>query len=208
MSYDDHPRPDLRGRCPPPTGGGGGSSWPCRSGVLAIGVDLTVPNVALPTLSTSLHASIGQLQWIGGLLQPGDLGMLLLPAGLLADRFGRKRLLLGALALFGISSAACAYATSPATLIATRAVLGVGAAIVTTVSLSLLAVLFPTARSARRRPPSSWRARWSATPGPRFWRLAPHPLLVGIGLPHQRAGGARGRGRPRRPHARVQEPAP
>jgi len=112
-------------------------------GVLAIGVDLTVLNVALPTLSTSLHASIGQLQWIVDSYSL-VISALLLPAGWLADRFGRKRLLLGALVLFGISSAACAYATSPATLIATRAVLGVGAAIVTTVSLSLLAVLFPS----------------------------------------------------------------
>jgi len=111
--------------------------------VLAVGIDLTVLNVALPTLARSLHASTSQLQWFVDSYSL-VLAALLLPAGLLADRFGRKRLLLVALVAFAASSAACAYAGSPIALIATRAVLGAGAAVIMTVSLSILAVLFPT----------------------------------------------------------------
>ena len=111
--------------------------------VLAVGVDLTVLNVALPTLARSLHASTSQLQWFVDSYSLVLAG-LLLPAGLLADRYGRKRLLLVSLAVFAASSAGCAYAGSPVALIAIRAVLGGGAAIIVTVSLSILAVLFPT----------------------------------------------------------------
>ena len=111
--------------------------------VLAVGIDLTVLNVALPTLAKSLHASTSQLQWFVDSYSLVLAG-LLLPAGLLADRFGRKRLLLVSLAVFGASSAGCAYAGSPTALIAIRAVRGGGAAIIVTVSLSVLAVLFPT----------------------------------------------------------------
>lgn len=111
--------------------------------VLVVGIDLTVLNVALPTLARSLHASTSQLQWFVDSYSLVLAG-LLLPAGLLADRFGRKRLLLVALVVFGASSAGCAYAGSPMALIAIRALLGGGAAVIVTVSLSILAVLFPT----------------------------------------------------------------
>ena len=111
--------------------------------VLVVGVDLTVLNVALPTLAASLHASTSQLQWFVDSYSLVLAG-LLLPAGLLADRYGRKRLLLVALTVFGASSAGCAYAGSPVALIAIRAALGGGAAVIVTVSLSILAVLFPT----------------------------------------------------------------
>jgi EmrB/QacA subfamily drug resistance transporter len=110
--------------------------------VLVVGIDLTVLNVALPTLARSLHASTSQLQWFVDSYSLVLAG-LLLPAGLLADRFGRKRLLMIALTVFGASSAGCAYSGSPIALIAIRAVLGGGAAVIMTVSLSLLAVLFP-----------------------------------------------------------------
>lgn len=111
--------------------------------VLVVGVDLTVLNVALPTLAGSLHASTSQLQWFVDSYSLVLAG-LLLPAGLLADRYGRKRLLLVALSVFGASSAGCAYAGSPVALIVIRALLGGGAAVIVTVSLSILAVLFPT----------------------------------------------------------------
>ncbi len=66
--------------------------------VLVVGVDLTVLNVALPTLAGSLHASTSQLQWFVDSYSLVLAG-LLLPAGLLADRYGRKRLLLVSLAV-------------------------------------------------------------------------------------------------------------
>ena len=74
------------------------------SGVV-IGVDATVLSLALPNLATDLHASTSQLQWfVDAYLL--ILGAMMLPAGLLGDRFGRKRLLLAALALFGLGSLA------------------------------------------------------------------------------------------------------
>ena len=74
------------------------------SGVV-IGIDATVLSLALPTLATDLHASTAQLQWfVDAYLLV--LGAMMLPAGLLGDRFGRKRLLLGALSLFGLGSLA------------------------------------------------------------------------------------------------------
>jgi DHA2 family multidrug resistance protein-like MFS transporter len=116
--------------------------------VLVVGLDLTVLNLALPTLATALHASTAQLQWIVDAYSL-VLAALLLPGGLLGDRFGRKKLLLGALALFGIASLACAYATSAGALIAARAVLGLGAAFIIPLSLSVLPVLFSERERAR-----------------------------------------------------------
>src|SRR6266540_7475592 len=117
------------------------------SGVV-IGVDATVLSLALPNLATDLHASTSQLQWfVDAYLL--ILGAMMLPAGLLGDRFGRKRLLLAALALFGLGSLACAYATSPEQLIGARALLGLAAAFVLPLSLSVLPVLFDEAERQR-----------------------------------------------------------
>jgi DHA2 family multidrug resistance protein-like MFS transporter len=115
--------------------------------VLVVGLDLTVLNLALPTLSAQLHASTSDLQWFSAAYSL-VLAAALLPAGLLGDRFGRKRLLLIALVVFGASSAACAFATSSGGLIAARAVLGLGAAAVLPMSIAVLPVLF----TAQERP--------------------------------------------------------
>ena len=109
--------------------------------VLVVGLDLTVLNLALPTIATDLHASAGDLQWISDAYSL-VLAAAMLPAGLLGDRLGRKKVLLVALVLFGASSAACAYATSVGGLIAARAVLGVGAAAIFPLSLAVIPVLF------------------------------------------------------------------
>jgi MFS family permease len=109
--------------------------------VLVVGLDLTVLNLALPTIATDLHASTGDLQWVADAYSL-VLAAVMLPAGLLGDRLGRKKVLLGALVLFGASSAACAYAASAGELIAARAVLGLGAAAIFPLSLSVLPVLF------------------------------------------------------------------
>ncbi|WP_236790694.1 DHA2 family efflux MFS transporter permease subunit [Amycolatopsis sp. GM8] len=110
--------------------------------LLAFGLDVTVLSVALPTLAVDLRASTSQLQWFSNaytlVLAAG-----LLPAGLLGDRFGPKRLLLGALTLFGLASVACAYSNSAETLIASRVLLGIGGAFLVPMSMSVLAVLFP-----------------------------------------------------------------
>jgi len=109
--------------------------------VLVVGLDLTVLNLALPTISGDLHASTSDLQWVSDAYSL-VLAAAMLPAGLLGDRFGRKKVLLTALVLFGASSAACAYAGSIGELIAARAVLGIGAAAIFPLSLSVIPVLF------------------------------------------------------------------
>jgi MFS transporter, DHA2 family, multidrug resistance protein len=109
--------------------------------VLAVGLDGTVLSVALPTLASSLHASESDLQWFQSryLLV---LAAAMLPAGLLGDRYGRKKVMLAALALFGVGSAACAYPPSPGAFIAARALLALAGAGVIVMALSALTVLF------------------------------------------------------------------
>jgi MFS transporter, DHA2 family, multidrug resistance protein len=109
--------------------------------VLVVGLDLTVLNLALPTLASDLHASTSDLQWFASAYSLA-LAAALLPAGLLGDRLGRKKVMLAALAVFGASSAACAYAGSSGELIAARVFLGLGAAAILPLSLSILPVFF------------------------------------------------------------------
>ena len=109
--------------------------------LLVVGLDMTVLNVALPTIAVDLHASSSQLQWF---VDAYTLVMsaMLLPAGMLGDRYGRKRLTLGALTVFGAGSLWCAYAGSAAGLVAARAVLGLGSAILIPLAMSAAVVLF------------------------------------------------------------------
>jgi EmrB/QacA subfamily drug resistance transporter len=115
--------------------------------VLVVVLDLFVLTLALPTLSAELHASSADLQWfVDGYSLV--LAAALLPAGLLGDQIGRKKILIGALVLFGVSSLACAYSGSAGELIAARAALGLAAAVILPMSLAVLPVLF----SADERP--------------------------------------------------------
>ncbi len=109
--------------------------------LLTVSVDATILNTALPTLSAELNASTSDLQWF---VDAFTLAMatLLLPAGLIGDSYGRKKMLLGALAVFGGSSAWCAYSGSPGVLIAARTVLGASAAFLVPLCTSVLLDLF------------------------------------------------------------------
>ena len=109
--------------------------------MLVVGLDLTVLNLALPSIGTALHASTSDLQWFNDAYSL-VLAAAVLPAGLLGDRYGRKRVLMTALAIFGVSSAACSYATTSGQLIAARAVLGLGAAAIMPLALAIIPVLF------------------------------------------------------------------
>jgi len=109
--------------------------------VLVVGLDLTVLNLALPTIAVQLHASTGDLQWFSDSYSL-VLAAAILPAGRLGDRYGRKLILLISLALFGVSSVLCSYAANTGELIAARAVLGIGAAAIFPMSLSVIPVLF------------------------------------------------------------------
>ncbi|NUR61469.1 MAG: MFS transporter [Catenulispora sp.] len=116
--------------------------------LLAGGLDLTVLNLALPTLAESLHAKTSALQWIVASYSL-VLSALLLPGGLFGDRWGRKKFLLLALVLFGGASLWCAYSTSPNELIAARAALGAGGALLVPLSLGVLPSLFSEAERPR-----------------------------------------------------------
>ncbi len=109
--------------------------------MLVVGLDLTVLNLALPTIANDLHASSSDLQWFNDAYSL-VLAAAVLPAGLLGDRLGRKKVLMTSLAVFGISSAACAYAAGSGELIAARAVLGLGAAGIMPLALAIIPVLF------------------------------------------------------------------
>jgi EmrB/QacA subfamily drug resistance transporter len=121
-----------------------------------INLDTTIVNVALPSLVRQLHASDSQLQWVVdafNLLFASSV----LAAGSLSDRFGRKGMLLAGLAVFGLASFAGGLMDNPGGLIATRAVMGVGAAMVFPSTLSLLTDVF-TERGERARAIGSWGA--------------------------------------------------
>lgn len=116
--------------------------------VLVVALDTTVVVTALPTLSEDLGASTSQLQWVMNAYTLALAG-LILPAGVLGDRLGRKRLLLAGLGLFGISSVVVSQMSSAGGLIALRVVMGVGAAVIVPLSLSILPSLFSPADRPR-----------------------------------------------------------
>jgi len=109
--------------------------------VVVVGLDLTVLNIALPEISAALHASTGDLQWIVDAYSLTFAGVML-SAGVIGDRVGRRRLLLAGLAVFLAASVWCALSVSAGELIAARAVMGLGAGIVFPLALAVVAAAF------------------------------------------------------------------
>ena len=109
--------------------------------VLAVSLDATVLSVALPTLAVSLHASASDLQWFVSAYTLA-LAVALLPGGLLGDRFGRKKMMIGALTVFGLGSLACAYSPNAGAFIAARTLLGLSAGFLVPLVISVVAVMF------------------------------------------------------------------
>ncbi|MDQ1433729.1 MAG: hypothetical protein QOF59_545 [Actinomycetota bacterium] len=132
--------------------------------LIVVTIDTTILNVALPTLVDTLHASSSALQWIVDGYTVVFAG-LLLTAGSLGDRFGRRGALSIGLVIFGVASAASALTVNTTQLIGLRALTGVGAALVFPATLSILTNLFPDARERQRA-----IAVWAGTAG------------IGIGL--------------------------
>jgi EmrB/QacA subfamily drug resistance transporter len=122
----------------------------------AINLDTTIVNVALPTLVRELHASNSELQWV---VDAYNLvfAALLLAAGSLSDRLGRKGMLLTGLGVFGLASLAGGLTTTPGQLIIARCVMGLGAAMVFPATLSLISNVF-TERAERARAIGLWGA--------------------------------------------------
>jgi EmrB/QacA subfamily drug resistance transporter len=143
--------------------------------LLVIGLDNTILNVALPSLVVDLGATTSQLQWIVDGYTLVFAG-LLLTAGSLGDRFGRRGALSIGLAIFGIGSLASAVAGGANMLIFTRAFMGIGGALIMPATLSLLTNIF-TDPKERARAIGAWAAVAGA--GSAFG-----PLIGGFLLEH------------------------
>jgi EmrB/QacA subfamily drug resistance transporter len=112
--------------------------------VAVVGLDLTILNIALPAISAALHAGTGDLQWMLDAYSLTLAGAML-PAGVIGDRLGRRRVLLAGLAVFLAASVWCALSVSAGELIAARALMGLGAAIVLPLSLAVVSTAFSDA---------------------------------------------------------------
>ncbi len=127
--------------------------------LLIVSLDNTILNIALPTLVRVLHATDSQLQWIVDIYACAFAGLLLV-AGSIGDRIGRKKVFCAGLAIFAAGSAGSAFSTTVSSLVAARAVMGLGAACIMPATLSIITDVF-------RDPLGQARAIgiWSATTG-------------------------------------------
>ncbi len=155
-------------------------------------LDSLVVVTALPAIHAGLGGSVATLEWtVNAYTLPFAAGII--SAAALGDRFGRRRMYVTGLLIFTAASAACALAPDAGALIAARAIQGLGAALVTPLSLTILAAVFPAgaARHDRRhlgrdrRPGHRWR------PADRRHRRAGPGLA--LDLLDQRADRAAGR---------------
>ncbi|MGW1930036.1 MFS transporter [Streptomyces sp. NPDC001919] len=141
---------------------------------LTVLLDNTVLSVAIPSLTSELHATTSDIQWMinaYSLVQSG----LLLSAGNAADRYGRKKLLAVGLALFGLGSLAAGLAGSTTQLIAARAGMGVGGALLMTTTLAVVMQIFDDSERVKAI------ALWSTVASLGF---AGGPLIGGVILNH------------------------
>lgn len=116
--------------------------------LLVVVIDNTILNVALPTIERVLHASQSQQEWFVDAYTLVFAG-LLFTYGVLGDRYGRRRMLMIGLALFGLASLGSAFASSPAMLIALRALMGIGGAAVLPSTLSIITNVFEPAERGK-----------------------------------------------------------
>jgi len=142
--------------------------------LLIVVIDNTILNTALPTLARVLHAETSSLQWITDAYTL-CFAALLIPAGALGDRFGRRRSLIAGLTVFALGSAAAAFAAGTGELIGARVVMGLGATFVMPATLSILNAVFPPKERAQAI------AAWSAVAGA---AIVIGPTLGGLLLSH------------------------
>jgi EmrB/QacA subfamily drug resistance transporter len=159
-----------------------GEGHPRRWGILAalvvsllvVVLDNTILNIALPTIQRDLNATQSQLVWsIDSYILV--FASLLFTWGILGDKYGRKKILIIGLIIFGLASAACAFAESANMLIAFRALMGVGGAAVMPTTLAIITVVFPP--HERGKAIGAWAGAVGAA-------VALGPVLGGILLEH------------------------
>src|ERR1700729_831954 len=177
-----HPASPIQPATAPPAAGRWPQGHPRRRQILlvlclsllVVVIDNTILNTALPTLARVLPAGTSSLQWIADAYTL-CFAALLIPAGGLGGRYGRRTALVGGLAVFALGSAAAAFASGTGMLIAARVVMGLGAAFVMPATLSILNSVFPP----RERPQAI--AAWSAVAGV---GIVIGPTLGGLLLTH------------------------
>jgi MFS transporter, DHA2 family, multidrug resistance protein len=142
--------------------------------LLVVVLDNTILNIALPTIQRDLNASQSELVWaIDSYILA--FASLLFTWGVIGDRVGRKRVLIIGLVIFGLGSAACAFAESSGMLIAFRTIMGVGGAAVMPTTLAIITVVFPP--HERGKAIGAWAGAVGAA-------VALGPVLGGILLEH------------------------
>jgi EmrB/QacA subfamily drug resistance transporter len=152
--------------------------WPILAvlvvSLLVVVLDNTVLNIALPTIQRDLGATQSELVWaVDSYILV--FASLLFTWGIIGDKYGRKKVLIIGLSLFGIASAACAFAATPGMLIAFRALMGVGGAAVLPITLAIITVVFPP--HERGKAIGAWAGAVGAA-------VALGPVLGGILLEH------------------------
>jgi EmrB/QacA subfamily drug resistance transporter len=143
----------------------------CCMSLLIVGIDVTIVNVALPSIGKGLHASLSDLQWTVDAYTL-VLGSLLMASGSTADRFGRRRVFQTGLVLFTLGSLLCSLSTSVMALVIFRCMQALGGSMLNPVALSIISNTF-TERRARARAMGIWGAVFGVS-------LALGPVLGGV----------------------------
>jgi len=142
--------------------------------LLVVVLDNTVLNIALPTIQRDLNATQSQLVWsVDSYVLV--FAALLFTWGVLGDRYGRRKILSIGLTIFMLASTVCAFSSSAGMLIGFRAVMGIGGAAVTPVTLAIITVVFPPHERGRAI------GAWAAAVG---GAVALGPVLGGLLLQH------------------------
>jgi EmrB/QacA subfamily drug resistance transporter len=128
----------------------------CCMSLLIVGMDVTIVNVALPSIQRDLHATLSGLQWIVDAYTL-VVATLLMLSGSMSDRFGRRRVFQIGLTLFTLGSLLCSVAHTIGQLVGFRALQGLGASMLNPVALSIIANAFPDPK-ARAHAVGIWGA--------------------------------------------------